>query len=99
MNVVPLSKDAVHIYIGLVVFFAAVALWKRGRIQFACLVPVSVVALGMEAFDLFDDYRSFGYLRWDASLHDVVNTVFWPVLIVMLVKLGAIDQKNPGRRR
>ncbi len=90
MNVLPLSKDAVHIYIGLIVFFAAVAFWKKGRIQFACLVPVIAVAMGMEAFDLFDDWRAFGYPRWEASAHDVLNTSFWPVMVVVLVKLRAI---------
>lgn len=90
MNVLPLSKDAVHIYIGLIVFFCAVALWKRGRIQFVCLVPVFAVALGMEAFDLFDDWRAFGYPRWDASVHDIINTSLWPLVVFVLVKIRAI---------
>lgn len=90
MNVLPLSKDAVHIYIGMIVFLAAVVLWKRGQIFWRCLIPVLLVAAGMEAFDLVDDWRSFGYLRWNASLHDFVNTSFWPVVIVLLVKLRAV---------
>ena len=78
-----LSRDAVHMHIGLAVFFLAVLLWKRGRPTTLCLVPVLVAALGMEAFDLRDDYATFGYFRWSASAHDVVNTMFWPVLIVL----------------
>lgn len=90
MNVLPLSKDAVHIYIGLLVFVFAVVIWKKGRIQPGCLIPVLVVAFGMEVFDLIDDWRAFGYPRWEASLHDVVNTSLWPFVIVILVKLRAI---------
>lgn len=90
MNVLPLSKDAVHIYIGLLVFFCAIVIWKKGRIQPACLIPVLVVACGMEAFDLMDDWRSFGYFRWSASFHDIANTSFWPLLIAGLVKLRAV---------
>jgi hypothetical protein len=90
MNALPLSKDAVHIYIGLIVFFSAVILWKKGRILPSCLVPVLVVALGMETFDLVDDWRSFGYLRWSASFHDLLNTTFWPLIMVVLAKLRAI---------
>jgi hypothetical protein len=90
MNVLPLSKDAVHIYIGLIVLFGAVVLWKRGRILPVCLIPVIAVACGMEVLDLIDDTRSFGYPRWSASIHDIVNTTFWPILICLLVKLRAI---------
>lgn len=91
MNALPLSKDAVHIYIGLLVFFCAIVIWKKGRIQSACLIPVLVVAFGMETFDLVDDWCSFGYPRWEASFHDVVNTSFWPLAIVILAKLRAIN--------
>lgn len=90
MNALPLSKDAVHIYIGFLVFVVAVVVWKKGRIQTSCLIPVLFVAFGMEAFDLVDDWRAFGYLRWSASLHDIVNTSFWPFVVVVLVKLRAI---------
>jgi hypothetical protein len=44
----------------------------------------------METFDLVDDWRSFGYLRWGASLHDLFNTSFWPLIIVVMAKLRAI---------
>jgi hypothetical protein len=90
MNALPLSKDAVHIYIGLIIFFGAVILWKKGRILPICLVPVLIVALGMETIDLVDDYRSFGYPRWSASFHDLLNTSFWPLIMVALAKLRAI---------
>jgi hypothetical protein len=91
MNALPLSKDAVHIYIGMLVFFCAVVIWKKDRILPACLIPVFVVAFGMEAFDLLDDWRSLGYPRWGSSLHDIANTSFWPLAIVILVKYRAIN--------
>ncbi|MFT5580593.1 MAG: hypothetical protein ACI9WS_003360 [Paraglaciecola psychrophila] len=91
MNFLPLSKDAVHIYVGLIVFLGAVILWKKGRMLPACLIPVLAIACGMEVFDLIDDWRAFGYPRWSASIHDIVNTVFWPVAIVALVKIRALN--------
>lgn len=81
-----LSKDALHIHIGLMVFFLAVLIWKKGRIGLASLMSVVFVAFAMEAFDLFDDFRSFGYLRWSASTHDIVNTMLWPVIITVAVR-------------
>ena len=86
LNFLDISRDAVHIHIGLVVFFLAVVLWKKGRIELACLMPVFLVAMGMEAFDLRDDLRSFGHFRWSASLHDLINTTIWPVAIVVMSK-------------
>ena len=90
MNALPLSKDAVHIYVGMLVFLCAVVVWKKGHIQPVCLLPVIVIAFGMEAFDLLDDWHSFGYLRWGASIHDIANTSLWPLVIVTLVKFRAI---------
>ncbi len=85
-----ISKDAVHVYVGLTVFFLAVVVWKKGRIVSACLIPVVVAALAMEVLDLYDDWQSLGHLRWAASVHDIVNTSLWPVVIVVLVKIHAL---------
>ena len=86
LNAVDLSRDAVHIYVGMAVLLLFVIIFQRGRFSFVSLVPVFVVAIIMAVFDLYDDSRTFGYLRWDASLHDVVNTVFWPVILVFVAK-------------
>lgn len=94
LELVNLSKDAIHVHIGLLVFFLAVALWRRGRFDVFSLIPVFLVAGAMEALDLRDDLGSFGYMRWSASLHDLINTVFWPVLVVFTSKwLGNRENK------
>lgn len=87
LNAVDLSKDAVHIYVGMAVFLIAIVIWQRGRISWLSLIPVIAIATVMEALDLHDDSRSFGYLRWGASAHDLLNTVFWPTVIILLAKL------------
>jgi len=87
-----LSKDAIHIHVGLAAFFMAVVFWKRGRIELACLVPVVILALGMEVLDLRDDMATFGHFRWSASLHDFFNTTIWPAIIVCLSKANALRQ-------
>ncbi|WP_439100239.1 hypothetical protein [Congregibacter sp.] len=90
LNAVDLSKDAVHIYVGMAVFLIAIVTWHRGRICWASLLPVIAIAAIMEALDLHDDARSFGYLRWGASAHDFVNTIFWPTLIVLVARLRGL---------
>ncbi|WP_339722666.1 hypothetical protein [uncultured Paraglaciecola sp.] len=85
VELLSLSKDAIHIHIGMSVFIVAVCVLSKGRITFKCLLPVFIVAAGMEAMDLYDDFNSLGYCRWGNSLHDFINTSLWPVIIVVLV--------------
>lgn len=82
-----MSKDAIHIHIGMSVFFISLLVLGKGRIALKCLLPVFIVAFGMEVIDLIDDYNSVGYFRWINSLHDFINTSFWPVVIVVLERL------------
>ena len=86
LDVLNLSKDAIHMHLGLLVFFLAVVLWRRGRFDVLALLPVFMVASAMEILDLHDDLVSLGYMRWSASLHDLINTLFWPTIIVILSK-------------
>lgn len=86
LDVLSLSRDAIHIHIGLLVFFLAVVLWRHRRFDILSLLPVFLVAGAMEALDLRDDLASLGHMRWSASLHDLINTVFWPTLIVISSK-------------
>jgi len=87
LHFVGLSRDSIHVHIGLTVFFLSVALWRKGRISLISVVPVMVVAGLMEALDLYDDFRSVGSMHWLNSLHDLVNTILWPLVIVALAKL------------
>ena len=67
-------------HVGLIVFFLAVVLWKKGSIEARCLVPVVITASLMEILDLRYDYVSLGYFRpkaITASIHDLINTMFW----------------------
>lgn len=91
VTLLELSHDSIHIHLGLLVFFAAVILWKRGAIEARCLIPVAITASLMEFFDLRDDYTYLTYFRQTAltaSIHDLINTMFWPVVIVVLARLG-----------
>ena len=83
---VSLSKDAIHIYIGMIVFLIAIFLLNKRRIGWRCLIPVIVVAVFMEVMDLYDDLKSLGYPRWGASVHDIVNTILWPSILTLLDK-------------
>ena len=88
-----LSKDAIHIHIGLIVLFISMLILRKYLGSLKALIPVLIVATAMEALDLRDDLNSLGRLRWTASLHDLVNTLFWPVVIVLMFKMRFIKAK------
>ena len=83
---VGLSKDAVHIYIGVVCLLISVVVFRLPLSSWKALILGLVVAVIMESLDLRDDLASFGHFRWAASLKDVVNTNLIPLLMVLLAK-------------
>lgn len=85
-----LTKDAMHICIGLSALLLWVLFTRRSLGLLKNLIPVLIVAILMEAFDLRDDFASFGRFRWSASLRDVLNTVFWPAVVIVLLKFRLI---------
>jgi hypothetical protein len=87
---VGLSKDALHIYVGLTIFLVAAAvLHKPLRSAVPWLVVVAIAIAG-EVLDMGDDIASLGHWRWGASLHDVLNTLFWPTVLSLLARFGIL---------
>jgi hypothetical protein len=83
-----LSKDALHIYVGLAVFLVAAAVLRKPLRSSVPWFVVVVIAVAGEVLDMRDDVASLGYWRWDASLHDIINTLFWPTVLLLLAKFG-----------
>ena len=81
-----LSKDALHVYAGLAGCLLAAALFRRSITTLRPWLAVLVVALCVEAFDAFDDWVDLGRWRYMASLHDVLNTMFWPTVLALLAR-------------
>ncbi|KQQ49354.1 hypothetical protein ASF84_23470 [Pseudomonas sp. Leaf127] len=78
-----LSKDALHIYIGMALYLTVSICIRRFRPCLGWLV-VFIIACAGEWVDRRDDIASFGYWRWQASVHDVLNTLFWPTVLTLL---------------
>jgi hypothetical protein len=79
-----LSKDALHIYVGLLIFFASAAILRKSLRSFLPLVIVLAIAMLAEAFDARDDIADLGHWRVSASIHDILNTMFWPTILCVL---------------
>jgi hypothetical protein len=81
LAVLPLTKDAIHIYIGFVLLLIALVVFRRRLSSYQALIPGLVVSVVLEVFDLRDGY-SLG-----ASVHDIINTNLLPFVLVTLARL------------
>lgn len=92
-----LSKDALHIYVGLAVLLTAAAVLRKPLRSIVPWLVVLTVAVSGELIDMHDDIVSLGYWRWGASLHDVLNTLFWPTVLLLLARLGVFFGASSDR--
>jgi hypothetical protein len=86
VHLLGLSKDALHIYVGLTVFLAAAALSRRPLGSWVPIAAVVGAALAGEAWDLIDTHAAGARPHWDRNWHDVWNTCFWPSLLFLLAR-------------
>lgn len=84
LALVHLSKDAVHVYIGVGCLLATLILMRR--VRWKALLPGLIVSLAMEVVDLRDNWRDDQQLHWRASAHDILNTNAIPVVLVALLR-------------
>jgi hypothetical protein len=85
-----LSKDALHIYVGMTMFLIGTALAQKGlRSVFPLLTVLALACLG-EALDARDDFHKYGHWRVMASVHDLLNTMFWPTVIWLLARYSRV---------
>lgn len=90
LSVTGLSRDALHIYTGLIAMFGAALILRRPLRTVVPLVMVLLVSMLAETVDMYDDIAFRGYWRWNASLHDFLNTLFWPTLIFLMARYTMI---------
>ena len=81
-----LSRDALHIYAGLATFILVAAITRKSPKSLVPWVSVLAIACGVEALDARDDLHSLGHWRVGASVHDLINTVFWPTVLFLLAR-------------
>jgi hypothetical protein len=85
LAVLPLTKDAIHVYIGFLCLLIALIVFRRRLTSYWAIVPGLVVSVLMEILDLRDGYN------WVASAKDLVNTNLIPVVLVTLARLRTFN--------
>jgi hypothetical protein len=88
-----LPDTILHIHAGMAVLLLARVITRR---SLGTLVPLSVVAAAELANELLDRLH-YGSWRWADTIPDVVNTLFWPTVICLAIRLRPLVRRPRGR--
>lgn len=91
-DAVGLSKDALHVHLGLLIFLAAVLLLRTSLGSWTPWLVLLLFELANEAVDLLHEHDGIRAIDCAEAAKDVVNTMFWPTVVVLFTKLG--DARN-----
>jgi hypothetical protein len=78
-----LPDTILHIHAGMALLMLARLVTRR---SFGTFIPWYVVAAG-EAFNEIMDRLNFGAWRWEDTSLDIINTLLWPTVICVGVRL------------
>jgi hypothetical protein len=81
-----LSKDALHIYVALALFFGSALLFRWPLKSWKPWAVVLAAALAGEAWDLRDRIVGKVPLEFAGNWHDIWNTMFWPTALILLAR-------------
>lgn len=84
VSVTGLAKDALHVHVGLLIFFAVRMLWRGRGGTLAAWLVVLAVTLGGEWVDRMGETARQVEVPIAAHIKDVWNTMLWPSLLALL---------------
>ena len=85
-----LSKDALHVYVGLAVMLVVVIGFKRSLGDWRPLAAVAFASIAGEVWDVIDTFSHGRSPRWDANWKDIWNTMFWPTILFGLARFTKV---------
>jgi len=88
------SDTLLHVHAGLAILFLARIVTRR---SLATPVPFLIVCAAELANELMD-YLSYGDWRWHDTSFDVVNTLFWPLMLMIGLRLRRARDFAPAIR-
>lgn len=89
-----LSRDALHIHLGLAIYVIAILVFRRGPTSVLPWLSVLAFELINEALDLFHE------VDFSGAIVDVVNTMFWPTVALVVARVHLRYRRtHPDRER
>ena len=95
---VHLAKDALHIYVGLLLFLGSAWLLRWPVRSWKPWALVLVVAVLGEAWDLRDSQVYHTRIDLRGNWKDLWNTMFWPTALLLLARFTAVFDRRSIRR-
>lgn len=93
-----LERDALHIYVGIGVFLITSLLFKNHRYRWFIALFVVIAAASMgEVLDRHDQLIIDKYWYWQGSVHDIVNTCFFPTLFTLILTFTHFFERNSAQ--
>ena len=93
LSLVPLTNDAIHVYIGMTAYLGCCILLRRPLSWWPALLPGAVVGMAIEVVDIAHGSHPL----W--SLKDILNQNFWPVTVWFVIRhLAVTDYRERGSR-
>lgn len=93
LDVFGLSKDALHVYVGLIVYFGTALLFRLPLRDIRPVLAVLLAALIGEAWDIYDTNAIGAPQVYAGNWHDIWNTLFWPTAIFALARFTAMTER------
>ncbi len=90
-----LERDALHIYVGIGVFLITSLVFKNHRYRWLIALFVVIAAASMgEVLDRHDQLIISKHWYWQGSVHDIVNTCFFPTLFTLILTFTHFFERN-----
>lgn len=84
-----ITKDALHIHIGLAIFVALIVILRRSPGSVIPWLGVLAFELLNELLDIFHWHEGAFYFEIGDAFKDVANTMFWPTLTMVAFRVAA----------
>ena len=84
-----ISKDALHIHIGLALFFGLVLLLRPRPNSLLPWLGVLAFEIANELFDIFHWYNGRFSFEIGDAFKDIVNTMLWPTVAMVTIRVLA----------
>lgn len=98
-NFVGLSFDALHLHIALAVQLLSARLLRRSLGSPLPWLIIFVITCIGETYDRTFQLTFEHLWRWGSSVHDVINTMFWPTMLLILARTKAVPGLGTAGKR
>jgi hypothetical protein len=85
-----LSKDALHIYVGLGVMLLVVIAFRKPMSDWRPLAAAGLAAVAGELWSVFDTFMHGGAPKWSGDWKGIWNTMFWPTILFGLARFTRV---------